>query len=119
MVKKRLKQLFVYLALFIMYLPIFVLIIFSFTVSDQVGTWNGFSTELYQKLVENKELMTAVGNTLLIAFVSAIVSTLLGTLGAIGTFYSSKKVKKAVEGITQLPVVNGIIFSCIIRSFRN
>ncbi len=109
MVKKTLLKMFTWIILFLMYLPIFVLIIFSFTPTDSIGTWDGFTFQLYWDLFKNKDLMNAVLNTVLIAFVSAIVSTILGTLGAIGTFYSSKKYKKFVETTTQLPVVNAEI----------
>lgn len=107
--KKILAKSFVFLVLFLMYLPILVLIVFSFTESVELGTWNGFSFQLYSDLFENESLMRACGNTLLIAVVSALVSTILGTLGAIGTFYSRKKAKKAIETMTQLPVVNAEI----------
>lgn len=109
MVKKILAQCYIYLILLLMYLPILILVVFSFTVSDQVGVWTGFSFQLYVDLFKNQELMNAVGNTLLIAFASAFVSTIIGTLGAIGTFYSSKRTKKAVETLTQIPVVNAEI----------
>ena len=74
-----------------------------------MGNWNGFSFNLYVKLFQNKDLMQAVWNTLLIAVTSAIVSTILGTLGAVGTFYSSKKARKWIETMNQLPVVNAEI----------
>lgn len=109
MVKKILAKTYIYFILFLMYLPILILMIFSFTETDTIGVWNGFSFALYERLFQEKELMNAFGNTLLIAFTSAIVSTILGTLGAIGTFYSSKKYKKTVETLTQLPVVNAEI----------
>lgn len=109
MVKKILAQCYIYLILLLMYLPILILVVFSFTVSDQVGVWTGFSFQLYVDLFKNQDLMNAVGNTLLIAFASAFVSTIIGTLGAIGTFYSSKRTKKAVETLTQIPVVNAEI----------
>lgn len=109
MVKKIFAKTYIYLILFVMYLPILILIAFSFTNTDQVGVWGGFSFKLYSKLFENKELMRAVGNTLIIAFCSAIVSTILGTLGAIGSYYSKKKSRKLIESMTQIPVVNAEI----------
>lgn len=109
MVKKILAQCYIYFILLIMYLPILLLVVFSFTVSDQVGIWTGFSFQLYVDLFNNKDLMEAVGNTFLIATVSAIISTLIGTLGAIGTHYSSKKARKRIETMTQIPVVNAEI----------
>lgn len=109
MVKKILAKTYVYFILFLMYLPIFVLMIFSFTTSKNVGTWSGFSFKLYGDLFKNTAIMTALWNTILVAVVSAIVSTILGTLGAVGVFYSKKKMKGAMEGITQIPVVNAEI----------
>lgn len=109
MVKMIFAKCYIYFILLLMYLPILLLIVFSFTVSDQVGVWTGFSFHLYGDLFKNKALMSAVGNTLLIALASAVVSTILGTLGAVGAFYSSKRAKKAIETMTQLPVVNAEI----------
>ena len=106
MVRKIFAKCYIYFLLFIMYLPILLLVVFSFTTSDQVGVWDGFSFKLYGDLFRNKDLMSAVGNTLLIAFCSAVVSTILGTLGAIGAHYSKKKSRKLIETMTQLPVVN-------------
>ena len=98
-----------WLILLLMYLPILVLVIYSFTESDQLGVWTGFSFNLYHKLFKNQSLMTATRNTLIIAIVSAVLSTILGTMGAIGVFYSKKRSKKIVETFTQLPVVNAEI----------
>ena len=79
MVKKILAKSYVYLILLLMYVPIIVLIIFSFTNSDNVGTWNGFTLELYPRLFKNEAIMKAVGNTIIIAVISAIVSTVLNS----------------------------------------
>lgn len=107
--KNVLAKSYLYLILFVMYLPILVLVIYSFTVSDQLGIWQGFSFQLYKDLFNNNALMSATKNTLIIAVVSALCSTLLGTLGAVGVYYSNKKYKKTVETMTQLPVVNAEI----------
>ena len=108
-IKKIVAKTYMYLILFLMYLPILVLIIYSFTDSDQLGIWNGFSFNLYIALFKNKPLMNATKNTLIIAVVSAVISTIIGTLGAIGVYYSRRKYKKVVETMTQLPVVNAEI----------
>ncbi len=109
LLKKIGAKSYMYLILLLMYLPILVLIVYSFTVSDELGVWTGFSFQLYGDLFANEKLMEAVKNTLIIALTSAFVSTLLGTIGAIGTYYSKKKFKKSVETITQIPVVNAEI----------
>ena len=117
MVKKILAKSYVYLILILMYIPIFVLIIFSFTNSDSVGIWNGFSLELYSRLFRNEEIMIAVGNTIIIALISAICSTILGTLGAIGVFYSKRRTKALVENLNQIPVVNAEIVMALSLTF--
>jgi len=106
MVKKVLARGYVGLILLLIYLPIFVLIVFSFTDSSNVGTWNGFSFILYLRLFQNQEALGALGNTLLLAVSSATISTVLGTMGAIGVFYSKKHFKKSMELVTQLPIIN-------------
>ncbi len=117
MVKKILAKSYVYLILLLMYVPIIVLIIFSFTNSDNVGTWNGFTLELYPRLFKNEAIMKAVGNTIIIALISAVVSTVLGTLGAIGTFYAKKRTRAVIENITQIPVVNSEIVIALSLTF--
>ena len=92
-----------------MYLPVLVLIAFSFTNSTRVGEWNGFSFDLYPALFQSEEIMTALGNTVLIALISAATATLIGSLGAVGAFYSKKKVRNVIDLGTQIPVVNAEI----------
>ena len=113
MVKKILSYSYVYLILILMYLPIFYLIASSFTNTEMVGQWNGFSFNLYYRLFHNEEVLIAIGNTLILAVIAASVSTLLGSLGATGLFYSKKSVRRVFEGINQIPVVNAEIVMAI------
>ncbi|NLB49373.1 MAG: ABC transporter permease, partial [Erysipelotrichia bacterium] len=75
MVKKIFGQIYIWLILLVMYLPILVLIAFSFTKTIYIGQWTGFTFDLYVSLFEKKEIMIALGNTLIIAISSAIIST--------------------------------------------
>lgn len=109
MVKKILAYSYIYLVLLIMYVPILVLIVFSFTNSTYIGEWSGFSFTLYKNLFQDEEILIALGNTLIIAVISSAVSTILGTLGAIGAFYSKKRSRALIENINQIPVVNAEI----------
>ena len=109
MMKKIFGQIYIWLILLLMYLSILVLIAFSFTEATNVGEWSGFTFNLYPALFQDEQIMRALGNTLIIAFVSAMVATLLGTLGAVGTFYSKKRAKKLIEGATQVSIVNAEI----------
>lgn len=105
LIKKILAQSYIWILLLLMYAPILVLVVFSFTDTDVLGQWNGFTFSLYGKLFQNAEIMKAVGNTLIIAFVSSAIATLLGTLGAIGVYESKKHAKRTMEFANQIPVV--------------
>ena len=109
MIKKIIGQTYIWLILILMYLPILVLIAFSFTDAVYVGQWTGFTFDLYPRLFQNEAIMVALGNTIIIAICSALVSTLLGTLGAIGAFYTKKRNRKIIDSITQIPIVNAEI----------
>lgn len=107
---KTLGQCAIWLVLLLMYIPILVLIVFSFTTAANIGTWEeGFSFDLYPALFQSEEIMSALANTLIIASVSAVVSTILGTCGAIGAYYSKKRARSVIENVTQIPVVNAEI----------
>ncbi len=109
MVKKIIGKSYIWLILILMYLPVLVLIAFSFTEAVNVGQWSGFSFGLFPRLFQSREIMIALGNTVLIAVISAVVSTIIGTLGAIGAFYSKRRMRNTIDVATQLPVVNAEI----------
>ncbi len=109
MVKKIFGQCYIWLILILMYLPVLVLIAFSFTEATNVGEWTGFSFNLFPRLFQSTEILTALANTVIIAITSALVATILGTLGAVGAFYSKKKMRNAIDLATQIPVVNAEI----------
>jgi spermidine/putrescine transport system permease protein len=112
MVKKLLAQCYVAFILLLIYLPIFLLIMFSFIDSRVVGVIgpnDTFTLDLYRRLFLNERAMTAVANTFTVAFVSSSLSTILGTLGAIGIFYMKPLGKRIFETLTQIPVINAEI----------
>ncbi len=104
---------YVYILLFAMYAPLLLLIIYSFTNTKLIGNWDGFSLHLYKALFKDKEIMQAFFNTFLVAISSAVVSTIIGTLGAIGIFYSGKKSKAVLEGMSNIPVMNAEIVTAL------
>lgn len=104
---------YVYILLLAMYAPLLLLIIYSFTNTKLIGKWDGFSLHLYEALFKDKEIMQAFFNTFLVAISSAVVSTVLGTLGAIGIFYSGKKSKAVLEGMSSIPVMNAEIVTAL------
>lgn len=109
MVKKIFGQTYIWLILILMYLPVLVLIAFSFTEATNVGEWTGFSWNLYPRLFHSEEIMIALGNTVLVALSSALVATIIGSLGAVGAYYSKRRARNAIDLATQIPVVNAEI----------
>ena len=106
MMKKTLQSFFLGLVLLFLYAPILILAVFSFTDSTMIGSIRNFSLQNYIKLFTSSELLGMIGGTILLAFVVAVLSTLFGTLGAIGAFYSKRIPKRAIEFANQIPVVN-------------
>ena len=118
MVKKRniLSNCYVALVLLLLYTPIMFVIIFSFTESQVMGSWQGFSFKLYKDLftgARGKQILEVFRNTLLIGLGASVIATLLGTAGAIGIFYSKRRVKNTVSLINQIPILNADIVTAI------
>jgi spermidine/putrescine transport system permease protein len=88
-----------------MYLPVLLLILYSFSTA-QLGEPIEWSWENYANLFKSQEIQIAVGNTLILALVAAVLATIIGTLGAIGVYESKPWIKKTLEFTTQVPVVN-------------
>lgn len=110
MVRKIFAKTYIFLILILMYVPILVLIAYSFSATQQIGQPMGsFTFKLYGDLFKNKDIMYALLNTIILAVISAFVSTFLGTIGAVGTFYAKKRTRAVIENINQIPVVNAEI----------
>ena len=100
------KLVYLLLMLMFIYLPILILAVYSFTDSTNIGAIRGFSRKNYVTLFTTEELRSMIGGTLLLAFGAAAIATVLGTMGAIGSFYSREKVGRAISTMNQVPVVN-------------
>lgn len=100
------RAVFFVIMLFALYFPILILAVYSFTSSTNLGAIRGFSLQNYITLFTTPELRDMIIGTLVLAFVSALISTVLGTTGAIGAFYSGQKMKKMINGLNQIPVIN-------------
>ena len=106
MMKKILSTLMLGFALLFMYVPILLLAIYSFTDSTTIGAIRSFSLDNYVTLFTTEELREMIGGTLALALISALIATVLGTIGAIGTFYSKKTIKAVVNSANQVPIIN-------------
>ncbi len=103
---KAAKWVFMLLLFLFIYLPILILAVYSFTDSTNIGAIRKFSLHNYVTLFTTQELRNMILGTLLLAFGAAAIATVLGTLGAIGAFYSRDKVSRAVSVLNKVPVVN-------------
>ncbi|MGN0403093.1 MAG: ABC transporter permease [Acetatifactor sp.] len=92
--------------LLFLYAPILILVGYSFTDADMIGTAGAFSLHNFETLFTTEELLEMIKGTLLLALGVAVLSTILGTIGAIGAFYSKKVTRSAIELANQVPVVN-------------
>lgn len=105
--KNRLSQkIYMGLVYLFLYAPIIVLMAYSFNESKTRGKWTGFSFKWYGQLLKDREILEALRNTLTIAIVTTIVAVVLGTLAAVGLMEFSKKKKKILLAINEIPVLN-------------
>lgn len=111
--KKVLKILIITLALAFIYAPILLLFVYSFTSSKTIGVWSGFTFELYGKLFTVPKLRNMILDTVVLAVLASALSTVLGTLGAIGIFYNKKWLGKFTKSASQIPVINAEIVTAI------
>ncbi|MBO4478966.1 MAG: ABC transporter permease [Clostridia bacterium] len=96
------------------YLPLLMIIIYSFSTSPSVGgEFGGVTIALYEKLFKNTKMLAALKNTLIIGLVSAALATILGTTASVGIHYMKKKVKSAVDTASQITVVNAEIVTAM------
>ena len=87
------------------YFPIFVLVAFSFNGGRRVGIWGGFSTRWYGSVLRNPEVLDAVKNSLIVAGISTVVATALGTAAALAIDRYRFRGRKGLDGLLYLPII--------------
>lgn len=102
---KILDNIIIGIVLVFLFLPIFVLILFSFNTSQLNITFEGFTLKWYGELFKNTTLLLALKNTLIVAIVSTVVSTVIGTISAYGLYKYDFPLKKIVNRLLYIPVV--------------
>ena len=106
MIRKVWRWMVIIFVLLFLYLPILVLAVYSFTDATNIGAIRGFSVHNYVTLFTTPELRSMIAGTVALALGSALIATVLGTMGAIGSFYSRKGMASAITTMNQVPVVN-------------
>ena len=103
--RKIFSPIYLTLVLIILYLPILMVIIYSFNSGRTIGKWQGFTTSWYTRLFANALMGDALKNSLLLALLSAGLAGVIGTLGAIGLSRSRLKAAGAIESLATLPMM--------------
>ena len=93
---KILSRLYIALIILFLYAPVAVMIVFSFNSSSSVWVFNGFSTRWYEGLANDTTMLAALEHTLIVAVLSAVISTVLGTAAAVGITAIRRKISKKV-----------------------
>ena len=102
---KKLKNFYIGLVFLFLYLPIIILVIYSFNTSKMNIIFEGFTLDWYKNLFQNKELLEAFFNTMIIAVVSTIVSVIIGVIGAVGIKKYNFPFKNLVNALIYIPIV--------------
>ena len=116
MMKKFFAQAYVWILLIILYAPILIIAIYSFTEAKVLGNWTGFSFNLYRNVFSgglNNSLVRAIENTLSIGLISAFLSTILGTISAIGIHNLRGRERKVMTFLNDIPMLNPDIITGI------
>lgn len=104
--KKTIRWVVPVAVLLFLYIPILVLAFYSLTDATQIGSFRSFTLKNYATLINTEELRNMIFGTILLALGSATIATFLGSLGAIGSFYSKKRTTSAMDTVNQIPVIN-------------
>ncbi len=116
MVRKILEKSYLAIIIALLYAPVLLIIVYSFSNSSTFDFSEGFSLEAYESIFTSSktpELLEALKNTFLIAIISSVVATILGSVASVGIFSLSKRSRRIVENVNQLPIINSEIVMAV------
>lgn len=118
MKKSKLPSIYMGILLVIMYLPMMIIMIYSFNENKLSTSWTGFSLKWYQILFQDKILLEGIKNSLILAMLSCLGASIIGTLGAIGMQKIKNKSKHVIEQVAMLPImIPEIILGMVFMTF--
>ena len=104
---KFLQRSYIFLVFLLLYIPIIVLIAFSFNEAGSLAEYSGFSLVWYEELFADEEALTSLRNSLMLAVSSSLIATVIGTFAALGLHrMRAKWIKSAVNTVTNIPMMN-------------
>ena len=113
MKKTILQKLYITLIFIFLYAPIVTLIVLSFNASKTRAKWGGFTLKWYGALFQNRNILQALFNTLLIALIASVASTIIGTVACIAIMSLKKRSRAIIMGVTNIPMLNAEIVTGI------
>lgn len=108
-----LRRLYIILIFIFLYAPIVTLMVLSFNASRTRAKWGGFTLKWYAALLDNRTILQALTNTLLLAFLSALISVIIGTIATLAIHNMKRRSRAVVMGITNIPMLNAEIVTGI------
>ena len=103
---KKISKIYMSLLVLFFYLPICVLIVFSFNTTKSRSVFEGFTFDWYVKLFHNELILTSFRNTIIISLLASVLSTILGTAAAIGINNMKKLPKALALNVNNIPIIN-------------
>ena len=121
--RTKLPNLYLAIILIFMYLPILIVIIYSFNENKLTAIWSGFSLKWYTELLKDKDLMEALKNSLILGVLSCFCAGVIGTIGAVGMARMNYKTKGIMEYVSMLPImipeiILGMVFLAFFSAMR-
>ncbi len=114
----KFSKVFLVLIMLLIYLPIAVVVVYSFNGSKISSVWSGLSLEWYRQLFDDVDMFVALKNSLVLATLSSVLSGIIGTLGAVGIRRSKMRAESPVEYLTMLPImIPEIILGMLFMAF--
>jgi len=111
--KRTFGKILMILSIVFFYLPIVYMIVFSFNEGKSLTTFTGFSLKWYQHMLVSRDMMSALYTTFSVAILATVISTIVGTISAIGLSKSKKVVRDLVEQVNNFPIMNPEIVTAI------
>jgi len=108
MKKKRFRiipNLYLMLVLLVLYLPTFIVVLYSFNAQKDGLVWDGFTTKWYTELWQNRQILEAMKNSLVVAFSSCLIAAVIGTLGAVALAKRKMKLDGLLETASSIPIM--------------
>ncbi len=103
---KRFNKIFTFLVFLFLYIPMILLVVSSFNQGTDMAVWKGFTFSQYGELFRDRSLLRLLGNSVLVAILSSLIATILGTMAALGIHAMRGRMRRIVLGVTNIPLTN-------------